>query len=58
MWHDVQIYDSERLLLSVIMSAENAGADVANYVRSTKLVHDGTAVTGLIVEDYVVRRGG
>lgn len=51
LWYDAQIQDTERLLLSFILSAANRGADVANYVRVTGLAQKGNRVVGVVAED-------
>jgi glycerol-3-phosphate dehydrogenase len=51
LWYDAQIYDSERLLLSFVLSAAGAGADVANYVAAVGLLRDGEAVRGIRARD-------
>ena len=33
-WHDAHIYNTERLLLELILSAVDVGAEVANYVEA------------------------
>ena len=50
-WHDAQIYNTERLTLSVVLTAAAAGAALANYVRATGFLMDGTAVRGVRAED-------
>jgi glycerol-3-phosphate dehydrogenase len=50
-WHDAQVYNSERLLLDFILSAVNAGAEVANYVEATGFLRHGNRVTGAQVRD-------
>ena len=44
LFYDAQVYNSERLTLAFIRSAEQAGAAVANYVEVTGFIHrDGIA---------------
>ncbi|RMF56352.1 MAG: FAD-dependent oxidoreductase, partial [Bacteroidetes bacterium] len=50
-WYDGQVYDTERLLLSVLGSAVQRGAVVANYVRVTGLLRRGEQVTGVEAVD-------
>jgi glycerol-3-phosphate dehydrogenase len=45
------MFNSERLLLSFVLSAVQAGAIVANYVEATGLLNQGEAVTGVQVRD-------
>jgi glycerol-3-phosphate dehydrogenase len=51
MWHDAQMLNSERLLLSVLLSAAQRGAAVANYVQATRFLREGTAVSGITALD-------
>ncbi len=52
-YFDAQVHNSERLLLSMLLSAHDHGADVLNYVRvSTLLVTHGSAV-GVEAEDVL-----
>ena len=48
---DAQVYNSERLVLSFLHSAEKAGAEVANYVRATGFLRQGDSITGVIAKD-------
>jgi glycerol-3-phosphate dehydrogenase len=50
-WHDAQIYNSERLLLSFILSAANTGAEVANYVEAIGFLQQGDRITGIQARD-------
>ena len=50
-WHDAQIYNSERLLLEFIISAIIAGAEAANYVEATSFLKDGERVEGIQARD-------
>jgi glycerol-3-phosphate dehydrogenase len=50
-WHDAQMFNSERLLLSFVLSAAQAGAVVANYVEATGFMHQGDSVSGVQVKD-------
>lgn len=50
-WHDAQIYNSERLLLEFIISAIIAGAKAANYVEATSFLKDGERVEGIQARD-------
>lgn len=53
LWHDAQVYNSERLTLAFIRSATEAGAQVANYVRVTELLRQGTRVVGARAQDVL-----
>jgi glycerol-3-phosphate dehydrogenase len=52
-WYDAQIYNSERLLLSIILSAAEAGAAVANYVEVTDLLQDDSGIKGIAARDVL-----
>ena len=51
LWYDCQCYNTERLLLSYVISAANKGTDVANYVKATGFLMDGQKVKGVKVKD-------
>ena len=50
-WYDCQCYNTERLLLSFLISATSQGADVANYVKASGFLMDGQRVTGIKARD-------
>jgi glycerol-3-phosphate dehydrogenase len=50
-FHDAQVYNSERLVISILRSAEKAGAHLTNYVEVTGFLRDGESVTGVEVKD-------
>lgn len=50
-WHDAQVYNTERLLLEFLISAVDAGADVANYVEAVDLITDGKRIYGVQAAD-------
>ena len=52
-WHDAQIYNSERLLLEFILSSVEEGAVAANYVEATGLLREGDRITGVKVSDLL-----
>ena len=52
-WHDAQIYNSERLLLSLVLSAAEAGAAVANYVQATGFIYERENVGGVKAKDVL-----
>lgn len=52
-FHDAQVYNSERLLLSFLRSAAKAGANPANYVEATAFLRDGRRVAGVKVKDVL-----
>src|SRR5919109_153809 len=51
-WYDAQIYNSERLLLEFILSAADAGAEVANYVEAISFLQRDKRITGVRVKDF------
>ncbi len=50
-WYDCQMYNSDRVTLSFLLSAVQAGAEAANYVEATSLLRSGDGVTGVSVHD-------
>lgn len=50
-WHDAQMYSSERTTLSFIMSAEQRGAVVANYVAATGFLKSDDQIYGVVAKD-------
>lgn len=50
-FYDAQVYNSERLALSFLLSAAKAGADVANYAEAIRLIENDHSVTGVRVRD-------
>jgi glycerol-3-phosphate dehydrogenase len=55
-WHDAVCLDTERLLLSVISAAADAGTFVANYVRATGLVARHSRIRGVHARDELSGR--
>ena len=53
LWFDGQIYDTERLTLSFINSAANAGAEVCNYVAAVGLLQQDNKVIGVKARDTI-----
>jgi glycerol-3-phosphate dehydrogenase len=54
MWYDALMHNSERLLLSIILSAAKAGAEVvANYVEVMGFLGDDTGVKGVKAKDVL-----
>lgn len=53
LWQDAQMFNSERLALSFILSAAREGAVAANYAAVSKLLLDGDKITGAVIEDQV-----
>lgn len=54
-WHDAQIFNTERLLLDFVLSAAEAGAEVANYVEATGFLMKGNRIARVQARD--VRSG-
>jgi glycerol-3-phosphate dehydrogenase len=52
-WHDAQIYNTERLLLEFILSAVREGAEAANYVKAAGLLQTGNCITGVKARDVL-----
>lgn len=52
-FYDAQVYNSERLLLSFLRSAEQVGADIANYVEVTRFHQEENCVTGVKAKDLL-----
>lgn len=50
-WHDAQVHNTERLLLSFILAAAQAGATLANYLEATSLIKTGNQITGVQARD-------
>jgi glycerol-3-phosphate dehydrogenase len=51
LWYDALMHDSERLLLSVVLSAAAHGAALANYVEVTGILKRAGAVCGVEARD-------
>ena len=52
-FYDSQVYNSERLTLAFIRSAEKAGAIVANYVEVTGFLKTNDCISGVTVKDIL-----
>jgi len=52
-WTDAQMYSSERLLLSFVLSASKKGACVANYVEATGFLMRGSRIEGVRARDVI-----
>jgi glycerol-3-phosphate dehydrogenase len=50
---DAQVYNTDRLTLSHLLSAARDGADMANYVRVAGFVREGNTITGIRVTDVL-----
>ncbi|HJW89044.1 MAG TPA: glycerol-3-phosphate dehydrogenase/oxidase [Anaerolineales bacterium] len=51
LWYDGQVYNTERLTLSFILSAAGAGAAVGNYVEAFGILQEEDRVTGIKARD-------
>jgi glycerol-3-phosphate dehydrogenase len=52
-WYDYQMTNADRVTLSFVLSAVEAGAVAANYTRVTRIVVDQGRVTGVDAEDQL-----
>lgn len=52
-WFDGQMQDADRILLAVVRSAAEAGADVASYVAVRRLLGQSTRVEGVVAHDLL-----
>jgi glycerol-3-phosphate dehydrogenase len=52
-WHDAQIYNSERLLLEFLLSADREGAVAANYVEATGFLQQDRRIHGVTARDVL-----
>jgi glycerol-3-phosphate dehydrogenase len=52
-FYDAQVYNTERLLLSFLRSANRAGVDLANYIEVTGSLKKGDRVVGVEVRDVL-----
>ncbi|NIR51196.1 glycerol-3-phosphate dehydrogenase/oxidase [candidate division KSB1 bacterium] len=53
LWYDCQVYNAERMLISILHSAVEAGAVVANYVEMTRFTKSGERITGVQAKDAI-----
>ena len=50
-WYDYQMHSSDRVTLSFLLSAIDAGASAANYLQVTRLLQEHARITGVMAED-------
>ncbi len=50
-WHDYQMISTDRVTLSFLLSAVDAGTAAANYVRATGFIREGKRILGVQAED-------
>ncbi len=53
LYFDGQVYNPDRLNLSLLLSAAGAGADLANYVQVNGFLQEGKTVTGVQAKDVL-----
>jgi glycerol-3-phosphate dehydrogenase len=53
MWHDYQMHNTDRMTLSFVLSAADAGAVAVNYAQADALLSDGHKVDGVRVRDVL-----
>jgi glycerol-3-phosphate dehydrogenase len=51
LWYDAQMYNSDRLTLSFVLSAAERGALVANHVEATDLLREKDRIVGVAARD-------
>ena len=54
-WYDYQMQSTDRVTLSFLLSAIDAGAAAANYVRVTRLLQEHNRVIGVMAEDRMTK---
>ncbi|MGB3189005.1 MAG: glycerol-3-phosphate dehydrogenase/oxidase [Limnoraphis sp.] len=52
-FHDAQVYNSERLTLAFLHSAVEAGAEISNYTKVTGFLQQQNRITGVIATDVL-----
>ena len=50
-WHDCQLHNADRMVLSFVLSADAAGAVAANYVEATGWIRKGERIVGVQAAD-------
>jgi len=53
LWHDAYAYNTERLVVAMVRSAVEAGADAANHLIVTRFWKDGARVVGVQANDLL-----
>ena len=54
-WYDYQMLSTDRVTLSFLLSAIDAGACAANYIQATRFLKQNDRVTGVRVEDRLTK---
>lgn len=57
LWYDAQMINSERLLLSFVLSANKCGAQIANYIDLTGFLTNKGRIKGIKVRDVLTGDG-
>lgn len=52
-WYDYQMLSTDRVTLSFLLSAVDAGAAAANYVKANRFIREGDRVVGVRAEDLL-----
>lgn len=53
LWYDSQAYSSERITLSFVLSAAEAGAAAANHVEALSFLRSGSRIEGVLARDVI-----
>jgi glycerol-3-phosphate dehydrogenase len=53
LWYDCQAYNTERLIFSILHSAANAGAELANYVEAAGFIKKKDRIAGVCAKDVL-----
>ena len=51
LWYDYQMVSTDRVTLSFLLTAVDAGATAANYVKANRFIREGDRVVGVLAED-------
>lgn len=51
LWYDAQMYNSDRLTLSFVLSAAREGAVVANFVEAQRFLRERDRIRGVVAKD-------
>ncbi|MGH9319865.1 MAG: FAD-dependent oxidoreductase [Vicinamibacteria bacterium] len=58
LWHDAQMYNSDRLTLSFVLSAAREGTAVASFVEAEGFIRKGSRIQGIVAKDVLSGTGG
>ena len=58
LWYDAQMYNSDRLTLSFVLSAAREGAVAANFVQAEGFVRRGDRIQGIVAKDSLAGTRG